>query len=254
MVIGANITEVKPAEQAEELTGASAEPMAPSPMTASPMAAEPVADHLPVAPESVVPSTANPMSETPRRVGNVALKTLTGIARSIIRVTRYGALAARQVWCAFEAVSPAVKRLTVTGLLTLLGVAGALTFHNAFGVICIVVIVPACAAVIGALGYRMYNSPATAAPAASDLQRSVEYVDKKLALALSSFGTDHHQQALIALFQAKTAVEITLGTEQDAATYADVSLRLDDYPSRARIRSGTGPTSALREENSLAAS
>ena len=41
-------------------------------------------------------------------------------------------------------------------------------------------------------------------------------------------GTDHHQQAVVALFQAKTAVELTLGTEQDSPNY-DVALRPIDY-------------------------
>jgi len=52
--------------------------------------------------------------------------------------------------------------------------------------------------------------------------------------------------------EAKTAVELTLGTEQDAASYIDVPLRADDYGLRPRIQAG--PTSALRESNSRAAS
>ncbi|WP_235733862.1 hypothetical protein [Mycolicibacterium austroafricanum] len=59
---------------------------------------------------------------------------------------------------------------------------------------------------------------------------------------------------MIALFQAKTAVELTLGTEQDLASYGDIALRADDYGLRPRIRAGSGPTTAPREGNSLAAS
>jgi hypothetical protein len=146
----------------------------------------------------------------------------------------------------------------------LLGVVGAIALRNTLGLICTVVVIPVCASILGALGHRWYSglgavvhSRANARPVEpvpSDLQRSVEYVDKKLALALTSFGTDHHQQAVIALFQAKTAVELTLGTEQDAATYSDVPLRADDYGLRPRIRAGSGSTSPLRESNSLAAS
>ena len=121
-------------------------------------------------------------------------------------------------------------------------------------------VVPVCAGILGALGHRWYSGlgaepvrrTQTAEPTTSDLQRSVQYVDQKLAVALSSFGTEHHQQAVIALFQAKTAVELTLGTEQDAATYVDVPLRADDYGLRPRIKAGSA--SALRESNSLAAS
>lgn len=86
----------------------------------------------------------------------------------------------------------------------------------------------------------------------ADLQRSVQYVDRKLSLALTSFGTEHHQQAVIALLQAKTAAELTLGTEQDLTSYGDIALRADDYGLRPRIRAGSGSASAPREGNSLA--
>ena len=122
---------------------------------------------------------------------------------------------------------------------------------------------PSYARLLGALGHRWYSGLGTGAqsqptthstqPVTSDLKRSVEYVDKKLALALNSFGTDHHQQAVIALFQAKTATEFTLGTEQDTASI-DVSLRADDYGLRPRIRAGSGATPTLPESNALAAS
>ena len=80
----------------------------------------------------------------------------------------------------------------------------------------------------------------------------MEYVDNRLALALTSLGTDHHQQAVIAIVQAKTAVELTLGTEGDAASHAEMPLRAGEDDLRPRIRIGS--TSALRESSSLAAS
>ncbi len=58
-----------------------------------------------------------------------------------------------------------------------------------------------------------------------------------LTTALTSFGTEHHQQAVIALFQAKTAVELTLGTEDDPTNYADLTLRPDDYGLRRALAS-----------------
>jgi hypothetical protein len=57
---------------------------------------------------------------------------------------------------------------------------------------------------------------------------------------------------VIALFQAKTAVELTLGTEQDTAGHIDEPVPLEDYGLRPRIQAGTGST--LSESNSLAAS
>lgn len=58
---------------------------------------------------------------------------------------------------------------------------------------------------------------------------------------------------MIALFQAKTAVELTLGTEQDEASHIDALLAVDGHDTRPRIRAGSAPKS-LRESNSLAAS
>ncbi len=195
-------------------------------------------------------------------IGRIAFTVITAIARFVADVVRAGASAIRCVWRAVGAVPAALQLFAGTGLLMLFGVVGAITLRNSVGLICIVVVVPVCSAILGVLGYRWYSGPGAhptrhndaqpAVPAASDLQRSVHYVDKKLAQALTSIGTEHHQQAVIALFQAKTAVELTLGTEQDDAGYVDIPLRAGDP--RPRIRAGAGPTSSLRESNSLAAS
>jgi hypothetical protein len=140
----------------------------------------------------------------------------------------------------------------------LLGIVGAVTANEALALLCTVVVIPVCAMTLGALGHRWYNGlggqPAQTSGAveSSDLQRSVEYVDKKLAVALTSIGTERHQQALISLFQAKTALELTLGTEQDAASYLDMPVLADHHPLRPRIR--VGAKAPLRESNSLAAS
>ncbi len=174
---------------------------------------------------------------------------------------RSGARGFAHVRRAIGAVSPAVRLFVSAGVLMLTGVAGALTLHDTMGLLCTVVVIPVCAATLGALGHRWYSglgddaAPRTdARPPASDLERSVHYVDRKLTLALTSLGTEHHQQAVIALFQAKTAVELMLGTEQDDAGCGDLLVRADDYALRPRIRAGSEPTPALREGDSLAAS
>lgn len=193
-------------------------------------------------------------------VGRFAVTALRRIAAFIAAAARHGARAVKHAWHAISAVPPALQLFFAAGILMLLGVVGAITLHTTLGLICIVVVVPVCAGILGALGHRWYSGLATepkertrpAEPAASDLQRAVHYVDKKLAVALTSLGTEHHQQAVIALFQVKTAVELALGTEQDTAGYVDVSLRADDYGLRPRIRAGSAST--LPESNSLAAS
>jgi len=197
------------------------------------------------------------------KVGRVALAALTNIARFIAGVARFGARVVTQMWRAIEAVPRALQLFVLAGVLMLLGLVGAIALDTSLGLICTVVVVPVCSITLGVLGHRWYSglgiqqtqhteSP-TAEPSTSDLQRSVEYIDKKLTVALTSFGTERHQQAVIALFQAKTAVELTLGTEQDAVSY-DVPLPADGLDLRPRIRVGSASKSLLRESNSLAAS
>jgi hypothetical protein len=233
------------------------------------------APEVPVEPE--VASTPPPATKrawsTPKapltrkqadEMGRIALKAGTGISHFIASVARYCARIVRRLWRAIEAVPPTLQLFIVAGIVMLLGVVGSIALHNSLGLICTIVVVPVCSITLGALGHRWYgglgNQPTqqtdngAAEPTTSDLQRSVEYVDKKLAVALTSFGTERHQQAVIALFQAKTAVELTLGTEQDTAGYVDVPLPTDDHTLRPRIRVGSASTSQLRESTSLAAS
>ncbi|WP_099022527.1 hypothetical protein [Mycolicibacterium palauense] len=192
-------------------------------------------------------------------------KAVTVVSGFVAEVARYTARGIVAAWRTVEDVPPAVKLFVAAGVLMLVGVVGAISLENSWGLTCIVVVIPVCASILGALGHRWYSgqgagaarpaatSPANASePAPSELARSVHYVDKKLALALGSFGTEHHQQAMIALFQAKTAVELTLGTEQDTAEAIDLPLTTAEYSPRPRIRAGS--TSMLRESNSLAAS
>ncbi|MUL85377.1 hypothetical protein FZI95_22145 [Mycobacterium sp. CBMA247] len=196
-------------------------------------------------------------------VGRIALNAGAAIIGFIAGVARYGARAVRHLSRAIEAVPPAVRLLTLMGVLILLGIVGAIALDNPLGLASIIVVVPVCSITLGALGHRWYSglggqpmprveSPA-AGPSVPDLQRSVEYVDKKLTFALNAFGAERQQHAMIALFQAKTAIELTLGTEQDAASHIDALLSVEDHDARPRIRAGSASKS-LRESNSLAAS
>ena len=197
-------------------------------------------------------------------VGRGVVKISRSLSSLVGRAARSGARIVAQMWRALAAVPPAARLLFLASALLLLGFVGALVLDGTPGLLCIIVVIPVCAAVLGALGYRWYSGLGIHAavasqsrpiqPAKSDLERSVYYVDRKLALALTSLGTDHHQQAVIALFQAKTAVELTLGTEQDLDSYADMTMRPDDYGLRPRIGAGSGSTSTPREGNSVAAS
>lgn len=232
------------------------------------------ADKAQSAPETVASSPAEqqrvwtmPKSPVTRQqadeVGRIARKVVTAIIGFIAGVARFGARTIRRLAVAVEAVPPTVRVLALMGVLTLLGVVGAIAMDNSAGLVCIVVVIPLCSIILGALGHRWYSrlgaepAPRTEAPAvatsAPDLQRSIEYVDKKLTLALNAFGAERQQHAMIALFQAKTAVELTLGTEQDTASHVDALLSVDDHDARPRIRAGS-VSKTLRENNSLAAS
>ena len=199
----------------------------------------------------------SPVSRTQAdQIGRAAIAAVAAVGRSLAGVARAGARVIRRIWHAAQAVPPALQLFFGSAVLALLGIVGAIALHTTLGLICTVVVIPICAAILGALGYRWYTGLGAAAPgvqaaepAESELMRSLTYVDRKLTTALTSFGTEHHQQAVIALFQAKTAVELTLGTEEDPANYSDLSLRPDDYGLRPR-----SVEPAARESNSLAAS
>lgn len=187
--------------------------------------------------------------------GRAALTSVAAAGRFVAGVGRGAAGAVRRVWRTIEAIPPALQLFLGAAILLGFGVVGALSLTGTAGLVCTVVVIPICAAILGALGHRWYSGLGTptsqahsAEPSESDLLRSVHYVDRKLTTALTSFGTEHHQQAVIALFQAKTAVELTLGTEDDTANYADLTLRPDDYG--LRPRAAVEP--AVREGNSLA--
>jgi hypothetical protein len=196
--------------------------------------------------------------------GRIALKAGVGIARFAARVARYGAGVVEQLWVAIGRVPAALRLLFVVGVLVLLGVVGSIASDSAVAAVCAVVVVPVCGIAFGALGYRWScglrdeQPQRTDVPAAevatSEHDRTLEYVDKKLASALNAFGIERHQQAVIALFQAKTAVELALGTEQDSTSDVATLFPAGDQHLRQRIRAGSTPNLPLQEGNSLAAS
>ncbi|RDH77220.1 hypothetical protein DVS77_17550 [Mycolicibacterium moriokaense] len=196
-------------------------------------------------------------------VGRIVVKVITGIGRALRAAAGWAADAIKTAWRMVGAVPPAVRLLVVAGVLMLVGVVGAIALPGVTGLISAVVVVPVSSITVGVVGHRLYSglaerhvaptSVGRAAVGAPELQRSVEYVDNKLAMALNSLGTDQHQQAVIALFQAKTAVELTLGTEQQATAPAGGQL-LGEHDLRPRIQAGSTSKPTMRQANSLAAS
>ena len=229
-----------------------------------PAAPEPVAEPGAAPVSQAQPRTSSiPKSPVTRKhvddVGRVAVKVAAGLAKAVAGFARYCARLVGQIWRVIDEVPPALQLLFLSGVLVLLGVFGSIALSGTLGLMCSIVVVPVCSIVVGALGHRWYSrqdgervAVRDHAAEASELERSVAYVDKKLTLALNSFGSERHQQAVIALFQAKTAVEFVLGTEQDTAGHIDEPVSVEDYGLRPRIQAGT--KSALSEGNSLAVS
>ncbi|MGB5111706.1 MAG: hypothetical protein WBO08_08905 [Mycobacterium sp.] len=194
--------------------------------------------------------------------GKALISAVTAIGKAVAVVARFGARAVVQMWRAIEGVPAALQLLSVVAILMLLGIVGAIALAGTAGLICAIVVVPVCSVALGALGHRWFGGHGQAAAPradargahvdASELQRSVTYVDKKLTVALNSLGSDRHEQAVIALFQAKTAVELALGTEQDAENHDDAAVQVGAYRLRPRIQPGSKST--MPESKSLAAS
>lgn len=230
------------------------------------------AGDAPAAPGSQATSTATqtrswsmPKAPVSRKqvdeFGRAATKVVGSLARALAEVARYGARVVTAMWRAIDEVPVALRVLFVLAVVMLLGIAGSIALPGTAGLLCAIVAVPVSSVAVGALGHRWVARNGTQHPAAparsaqpSELARSIVYVDRKLTLALNSFGSERHQQAVIALFQAKTAVELALGTEQDIATHIDEPVSVDDYGLRPRIRAGQSSTSAPPEDTSLAAS
>ena len=90
-------------------------------------------------------------------LGRTALNAVAAIARFVAGVARSGARAVRQIWHAVHAVPAAVQLFFGAGATMLLGIVGAITLQDRLGLICTVVVIPVCAAILGALGHRWYS-------------------------------------------------------------------------------------------------
>lgn len=215
------------------------------PQAAAPAAAEAAAPEQTAAQQRAwsmpkAPVSRKQVDEFGRTAAQASVKTASAIAKALAGIARFAAHLVARIWRAVEAVPAALQLLAVVAIAMLLGIVGSIAATGTLGLICSVVVVPVCSIALGALGHRWFNrTPVEPAAAESDLSRSVAYVDKKLTLALNSLGSERHQQAVIALFQAKTAVELALGTEQDDDARDDAPVHVDAYRMRPRIQAGS---------------
>lgn len=257
MVVDANVTNVNLA--AEAMDGQTATPAAAESAAPEPSPTRPRAWAMPGAPVS-----RQQVEAFGRTVAMALVKAASAIAKAVAAIARCTAHIVARISRAAAAVPAALQVLTVMALLMLLGIVGSIAATGTLALICAIVVVPLCSIALGALGQRwLSRNTGDQAPQAqrrsaealtSDLSRSVGYVDKKLTLALNSLGSDRHQQAVIALFQAKTAVELALGTDLDDPDRVEAPVQVDAYRLRPRIQAGPTSKSAMPESSSLAAS
>lgn len=170
--------------------------------------------------------------------GRLAAKAGAGLAAGARTLARSGGRAAKRSWLAFGALPAVLRLLAVLGVVTLLGIVGSIALTDTRQLFCAVVVVPACSIALGALGHRWVTGREDPAAPPTELERSVAYVDDKLTVALEAFGSDRHQQAMLALVQAKTAVELARGAESAILPQLGASVPLVEDRRRPRIRAG----------------
>ncbi len=119
------------------------------------------------------------------------------------------------------AASPTTLLLSLLGVLVTMSVVAALTFEGSLGVAAIVLFTPLLSAAVGAVTMRCIDdrrkSLEKSETARDDrrtlnqIEHTLDYVDGKLTAALTQFGTERHNEAVIGMFQAKAATELYLG-------------------------------------------
>lgn len=124
------------------------------------------------------------------------------------------------------AASPTTLLLTLLTLLAVASVVAGLTSDGSLGVAATVVFIPMLFGVIGAIGMRclderrrrhaQQDTQREETRTLAQIERTLDYVDAKLTTALTQFGTDRHNEAVIGMFQAKAATELYLGTDRRA--------------------------------------
>ncbi|AGC64178.1 MULTISPECIES: hypothetical protein [Mycobacterium ulcerans group] len=119
------------------------------------------------------------------------------------------------------AASPTTLLLALLSVLLASSIVAALTFKGSLGVASIVVFIPMLSAAIGATTMRFLadrrksqaqrENAREETRALHQIEYTLDYVDAKLTTALTQFGTDRHNEAVIGMFQAKAATELYLG-------------------------------------------
>lgn len=171
-------------------------------------------------------------------IGSALIAFGAAIGKAVVRIATLG-------WHIVAEIPPALRLLGALGLSALVSIVGSVTLDSALGTTFAVVLVPCFSLALGVVAHKWYaglrqdhGTDTDSAPRSTgEIERSVEFVDTKLAYALNSLGTERHQQAVIALIQAKTATELYMATAKEPI-----------QPARPRIRDG-GASKALQHKD-----
>ncbi len=120
------------------------------------------------------------------------------------------------------AASPTTLLLALLSVLAASSVVAALAFDSSLGVAATVLFIPTLSAAIGAITMRCLDDRRKSQAQREDsreqtralhqAEHTLDYIDAKLTTALTQFGTERHNEAVIGMFQAKAATELYRGT------------------------------------------
>ncbi|ORA73066.1 hypothetical protein [Mycolicibacterium insubricum] len=199
------------AQSASGPGGQAAGPRADAPQPASPGAGGTGAPPHPTS----SPAAKHPRFRAPRPEFGKALA--RGASAASSKLTPLVARAGDTV----AAASPMTVAQFVLGFLLIVSIIGAVSFDDTLGIAATILFVPVLAAAMGALGMRSFDArrrdraereqAQNQEHATANLERTLDYIDAKLTSALDRFGTDRHNDAIVAMFQAKAATELCLG-------------------------------------------
>lgn len=195
-------------------------------------------------PEDAGPAPAPPSAAPPRPPAGSWRRTAR---RQAATVSAKLSPLARQAGDRIAAASPMTLLLALLGLLTVLSIVAALSSDTSLGVTSTVLFVPALSAVLGALAMRTLIARSRTQAVADDarqdatelrqLEHTLDYIDTKLDAALTQFGSDRHNDAVVAMFQAKAATELYRGaTELDQR--GENRYALADFLTPAALQAG----------------
>lgn len=184
-----------------------------------------VSDVPPMAPADDASTTSTqvpPGREWRRAVAHSSRQLSRTMARQAAAVSSTLAPVVRGAGDRMAAASPTTLLLVLLATLVTSSILAALTIEGGVGVTVTVLFIPVLSAAFGATAVRCIEERRQSqeqrehdrqdARARDQIERTLDYVDIKLTTALTQFGTERHNEAVIGMFQAKAATELYLGT------------------------------------------